>query len=1473
MKKLYIIALLFLYLVIPAQAAEELKDYLVKGMPDYELTVQTRNYNQLIINSLEVESKEVVKTPHEGNLVYSRYDFRGDKSVTPSNLQILRYYMTAVSKLGGEVLWEDASNFHASFARGGKQYYMTIWTNASSYEMNVLEAADLKYDMEILDADYVFGGIEEYELVNQARKFDQLTIYSTQKESRETETTVHEGNLVYSRYDYKGGEVTRPSIMQILRCHQLAVAKLGGEVLWEDGSNFHASFSRGGGQRFMTIWTNASCYEIYILEVADLKYDVELLLDDEEFTKEEQTKEEKIIKKEEKIIEIEADEVPGDTKVTAAEPWVGLWRNADMSGVSLYSLNADGTFEFRVFHLDGKKDILTGKYKVADGKINMTDRIYDGQNVGDATYSFMVDGDALAIDLEACRRVRENDRASLLADPTAPYDPGGIDAAAEHYILGNDKIPSVMKVVGKRNIVNYNTGIFDGVTMTAVTYWTDPADETQSANDVAKYFQYLLSNDGFISLKAFSGLPYEGGVEMSFARNSVDDGNIVIVDISYNTKGYRLVFRKGEGKLSMPAPAVVNPEEKKDELEQPEGKHEAQDEREQPEVRTTESDQQKDVTTIAAPQEKQLEATAPQPADAMSAKEFQNLCITGTYEQIEAAIKAGADVNAKNDVGSTALIMAAVNNSAEVISALVEAGSDVHAKNSDGSTALIMAAAFNSAEVVNALVKAGSDVNAKDNDDWTALMVAARDNENPEIIQVLLKNGADKQAVNKEGKRAIDYAKENENLKNTDVLKELEEKTGDGENAAPAGAAMSTDDFLELCKSGTVQQIEAAIKAGADVNAKNDDGLTALMAAALKNNAEATKMLIKAGADVNAKDNEDWTALMAATLENSAEVTNALIKAGADVNARNDEDLTVLMIAVDYSGTTVGSRGAEVVNALIQAGANVNAKSNDGKTALSFAVKRYSDIVSLLLANGADVSENDVKLAQENYLVLGRDIIGELEEAVATSVVLQKIEAEIKNGMDVNAKEDDGSTVLMKAIKENANSKIINALIQAGADINAKDNEGMTPFMWAASKNKFPEVLSVLIQAGADVNAKNEYGGTPLMTAAATNSAEVINALVAAGADVNAKSNSGLSPLIMGAAFNENPEVLTALLQVGSDVNEKDNDGWTPLLAAALRVNHEFLYPLFKAGAYVNAKNSDGATALMVAAQRNYNPKVISVLLENGADAQAKDNEGKRAIDYLRENENLKNTDALKELEEKTGDGINAAPAGAAMSVDDFLKLCRSGTPQQIEAAIKSGMDANEKNIYGVTPLIVAAEYNKNPEVLNALIRGGADVNVKLSGNNTALMMAVWHNSNPEVVNALIQARADVNAKNDGGMTALIWAALENNAEVTKALINAGADVNAKDEKGFTALVVAIDGNDNPAVIRILIQAGADVNVKINDGRTPLNFATKIRAPEIVSLLLAAGATVSENDVELAQKNKHLKGAPIIEELKQRVNK
>ncbi|MCL1876308.1 MAG: hypothetical protein FWF87_08645 [Synergistaceae bacterium] len=237
--------------------------------------------------------------------------------------------------------------------------------------------------------------------------------------------------------------------------------------------------------------------------------------------------------------------------LAAADQWVGLWRNASLNVVGLYSLNADGTFEFRLFHLDGKKeDIVTGKYKVAGDKINMTDRIHNGTKIGDFSPDFGVDGNMVMIAGELSRRVSEKDAEAVLANPTAPYNLGGISDTSEHYTLENDSIPSVMKVVGQRNIVNYNSVTYSGGTNMAVVYWTDPADHTQAANDMAKYFQYLLDNDDFMSLKAFSGLPYEGGVEMSFGKNSVDAGNIIILDIDYNTRGYVLIFRKIEGTLT-----------------------------------------------------------------------------------------------------------------------------------------------------------------------------------------------------------------------------------------------------------------------------------------------------------------------------------------------------------------------------------------------------------------------------------------------------------------------------------------------------------------------------------------------------------------------------------------------------------------------------------------------------------------------------------------------------------------------------------------------------------------------------------------------------------------------------------------------------------------------------------------------------------------------------------------------------------
>ena len=109
---------------------------------------------------------------------------------------------------------------------------------------------------------------------------------------------------------------------------------------------------------------------------------------------------------------------------------------------------------------------------------------------------------------------------------------------------------------------------------------------------------------------------------------------------------------------------------------------------------------------------------------------------------------------------------------------------------------------------------------------------------------------------------------------------------------------ISKDAFVELCMRGTLQEMEDAIKAGADVNARHRDGVTTLMLAAYNRNPEVTIALIEAGADIDAKDENGWTALMRAALMNSnPEIIIALIKNGANVKLKDEYGQMAIDIA------------------------------------------------------------------------------------------------------------------------------------------------------------------------------------------------------------------------------------------------------------------------------------------------------------------------------------------------------------------------------------------------------------------------------------------------------------------------------------------------------------------------------------------------------------------------------------------------
>ena len=378
----------------------------------------------------------------------------------------------------------------------------------------------------------------------------------------------------------------------------------------------------------------------------------------------------------------------------------------------------------------------------------------------------------------------------------------------------------------------------------------------------------------------------------------------------------------------------------------------------------------------------------------------------------------------------------------------------------------------------------------------------------------------------------------------------------------PLCASARAADFFGICETGTPERVTAAIKAGADVNAKDPEGQTPLMVAAVRNNSPVIAALVKSGADVNAKDKNDMTPLMYAAWANpNPDVTVALTQADAAVDAKDRDGQTPLMYALNFNANS------DVAAALIKAGANVNAKDNESQTPLMHAaLHNKTKMIALLLKAGADVHATNAR----------------------------------------------GQTVMEVARWANpSRPEVIAQLIQAGA-IPATEPATLpaaAPPGWNKADNFFvicstgtAAQVSAAIKAGAVVNAKGVFGQTPLMAAAGDNkNSDVIAALVKAGADVNAKNPIGDTPLMRAAQFNANPDVIAALLKAHADVHARRNDGWTPLMHAA---NHNstpaVIATLIKAGADIHAKNEKGQTALDIAREAK-NSQAEAELIKEGA--------------------------------------------------------------------------------------------------------------------------------------------------------------------------------------------------------------------------------------------------------------------------------
>jgi len=341
-----------------------------------------------------------------------------------------------------------------------------------------------------------------------------------------------------------------------------------------------------------------------------------------------------------------------------------------------------------------------------------------------------------------------------------------------------------------------------------------------------------------------------------------------------------------------------------------------------------------------------------------------------------------------------------------------------------------------------------------------------------------------------------------------------------------AAAQDAAESFYQAIRQNDPGALGALLKT-ADVNTKDKRGTTPLMMAAAYSSMAVMNVLVTAGADVNAKNDFGATALH--WCAGDLQKVRLLLDKGADVNARSKMGRTPLLIAAAHSG------GAPVVELLLAKGAKVAVVDNTFSSPLSVAaLAGDAATVRLLLDKGATVGPKDMlsSIALMNAAGEGNAEIVKvlLDRGANVNAASPPALGSVKNGPIAL-----GNLTPLLFAAAFAGPETIELLLDAGANVNARDVRGMTPLMLAvASDHPDPRVIRMLIEKGADPKIKSKNDESTLDWAKKFANPPVLEALGVP--EIRAAASPAFVPVGVGKmpASKQAAEKSIALLQRAS---------------------------------------------------------------------------------------------------------------------------------------------------------------------------------------------------------------------------------------------------------------------------------------------------------------------------------------------------